>query len=379
MEAIIRDHVLKFLTANQLLSEKQYGFMKGRSTVTQLLKVMDDWTRWLENGGQIDVVYTDLEKAFDKVPHKMLIAKLKTLKLSESVIKWIESFLMNRRQRVKINDSMSRWTPVVSGIPQGTVLGPLLFIIYINDIVSFCQSGSHLFLYADDAKIFRYIENENDYFKLQADIHDIVRWINKALLKLNINKCKIVSFGRNVSDYEYEIDNIKLERLKSIKDLGVMFDEKLKFDLHIKEKSAKANSILGVIKRNFQNFTQSAGILLYKSMVRSHLEYAVQVWSPYRKGDIDTLEKVQMRATKLICKNKNLSYEERLRLLNLPTLKFRRHRGDMIELYKIVHGMYDVSTTVNLSFRGLSRTRGHCFKLYPQHVKYDVRKYFFYK
>lgn len=199
----------------------------------------------------------------------------------------------------------------------------------------------------------------------------------KTKLKLNTNRCRIVSFGRNIRDYDYEIDNIKLERQKSIKDLGVIFDENLKFDLHIKEKSARANSILGIIKRNFKNFTQSAGIMLYKSLVRSHLEYAVQVWSPYRKGDIDALEKVQMRATKLICKNKNLSYEERLRLLNLPTLKFRRHRGDMIEVFKIVHGMYDDTTTVDLSFRYSSRTRGHCYKLYPQHVKYDVRKYFF--
>ena len=377
LESILRDHIMKFLTNNGLLSERQYGFVKGRSVVTQLLRVMDDWTRLLENGGQVDVVYTDLEKAFDKVPHKMLVAKLKQLNLNESITRWIESFLVNRRQRVKINDCLSKWTPVVSGIPQGTVLGPLLFIIYINDIVNFCQSGSHIFLYADDAKIFRYIKDEKDFFLLQADIHDMVRWLNDALLRLNVSKCKNVSFGRNICVYNYEIDNTKIERQEFIRDLGIIFDKKLKFDLHVKEKVAKANNILGIIKRNFKNLSQSAGILLYKSLARSHLEYAVQVWSPYRKGDIDALEKVQMRATKMLCKNKNLTYKERLRLLNIPTLKFRRHRGDMIEVFKIVHDIYDKGTTVKLSFHNSSRTRGHGYKLYQQHVKYDLRKYFF--
>jgi hypothetical protein len=205
----------------------------------------------------------------------------------------------------------------------------------------------------------------------------MVRWLNDALLRLNVSKCKNVSFGRNICVYNYEIDNTKIERQEFIRDLGIIFDKKLKFDLHVKEKVAKANNILGIIKRNFKNLSQSAGILLYKSLARSHLEYAVQVWSPYRKGDIDALEKVQMRATKMLCKNKNLTYKERLRLLNIPTLKFRRHRGDMIEVFKIVHDIYDKGTTVKLSFHNSSRTRGHGYKLYQQHVKYDLRKYFF--
>ena len=251
-ESVLRDSILKHFINNNLFNDRQYGFIKGRSTAMQLLKILDEWTECLENGGQIDVLYTDLEKAFDKVPHKLLIKKLSRYNINPLLVKWIKAFLTDRRQRVRINNSFSHWVSVLSGVPQGSVLGPLLFIIYINDIFEVCEAESSLYLYADDAKLYRHISQCSDSTLLQGDINKLNEWIKRWLLKLNIDKCKLVSYGRSINiDSCYDIDNVQIEKINSIKDLGVVFDTKLKFDVHINEKINKAHSVLGLIKKKF--------------------------------------------------------------------------------------------------------------------------------
>ena len=378
LESIVRDSIIKHFQEHDLFSSKQYGFMKGRSTVTQLLDLLDKWTADLESGGQIDVIYTDLEKAFDKVPHEQLLRKLKSYSINSVVLEWVKSFLLNRRQRVRVSNSFSEWTKVLSGVPQGSVLGPLLFIIYINDLEESCSSESDLALFADDTKLHKYVRSESDSVLLQEDLNNIYKWVNDWLLSLNIDKCKVVSFGRKViNKYKYKIDDHILDNVDEIKDLGVIFDSKLKFAVHISDKINKAFSVLGVINRNFKYMTMDTFIMLYKSMVRSHLEYANLVWYPYRKGDIKRIEKVQRRATKLIPSLKRLSYEDRLKKLNLPTLAFRRLRGDMIEVYKIVTGKYGNNKTLKLKTNKEINTRGNNYKLYQEQSRYDIRRYFF--
>ena len=382
IESIVRDHITEHLISNKVLSNKQFGFIKGRSTVMQLLKVMDMWTESLELGGQVDVIYTDLEKAFDKVPHKRLISKLHSYKINEGVVKWIESFLTNRRQRVRVNGYFSFWCQVLSGIPQGSVLGPLLFIIFINDLAECCSNGSELFLYADDAKLFRHILSKSDVEILQKDLSDLQAWLDKWLLKLNINKCKVVSFGHHIdstNDYNLLSNGSVsvLEHINNIKDLGVTFDSDLKFDLHINEKINKAHSVMGLIYRNFKYMSTTTFIMLYKSLVRSHLEYANCVWSPFRQMDVEKIEKVQMRATRMIKQLRNYSYKNRLRFLNLPTLKYRRIRGDMIQVYNIISGLHDCDACINFNMSNISYTRGNMFKMQSTHTRYNMRKHFF--
>lgn len=261
----------------------------------QLLKVLDNWSDNLEIGGNIDVIYTDLEKAFDKVPHRRLISKLKSYGINADVIAWVEAFLSFRRQRVKINNVFSEWAPVLSGIPQGSILGPLLFIIYINDLVDSCSNGSELYLYADDAKLFRHILSDLDRGLLQRDLDNLSDWTEKWLLKLNVNKCKYMSYERSshsdTSLNQYTIGGVNLECVEVMKDLGVKFDSKLKFTDHINEKINKAYGVLGLIKRNFQYLSEKCFVTLYKAMVRSHLEYAQAVWSPHLVGHIKILRK----------------------------------------------------------------------------------------
>jgi hypothetical protein len=197
-ESLVRDHIMQYFLKNGLFSKRQFGFIKGRSTVLQLLEILDRWTQYLEEGGQVDVIYTDFEKAFDKVPHRRLISKLKSYDINPEIIKWIEGFLLQRRQRVGIRGKFSDWRKVLSGIPQGSVLGPLLFVIFINDLPEFCGGDSDIFLFADDAKIMKHVTRIEDCSQLQNSCDKLLEWSNTWLLKLNIkNVC--------YSDYLLEI------------------------------------------------------------------------------------------------------------------------------------------------------------------------------
>jgi len=238
---------MKHFLDNQLFSTQQYGFLKGRSTVIQLIKMFDVWTELLEEGGQIDVIYTDLEKAFDKVPHNRLLLKLRYYRVNSNIIDWIRSFLINRKQRVKLNNIFSFWCVVLSGIPQGSILGPLLFIIFINDLPEVCEEIKNIFLYADDAKLFRHIKTQLDHVKLQNMINNVQLWTEKWQLNLNVDKCVSVSFGCRVDDsYSYYLQregiDCKLQRLQAFKDLGVTFQTDLSFRNHIVDKINKANN-----------------------------------------------------------------------------------------------------------------------------------------
>ena len=385
MESIIRDHVMKYFLDNHLFSNRQYGFLKGRSTVLQLLNIIDEWTLKLDSGGQIDCIYFDFEKAFDKVPHRRLISKLHSYGIHNKIILWITDFLDKRQFRVTVNGNFSSWYDVLSGIPQGSILGPLLFIIYINDLTDLYKDvHTKLYIYADDTKLFRHIYNIEDQDELQNDIHKLKKWADEWLLKLNVDKCWGTTYivnNNKMCDTKYYIEQYNkhydLSKVDSAKDLGVKFDSKLAFLDHMNEKVNKAYSILGIIKRNFIYLDKESFVLVYKAMVRPHLEYANSVWCPYKKGDIELVEKVQKRATKLVISLKHLPYMERLKRLKLPTLKYRRLRGDMMEVFKLVHNYYDSEAAVNLNFNTCSLTRGNMYKLQKSACHYNLRKHSF--
>ena len=344
----------------------------------QLLKVLDDWTEAVDARLPVDVIYTDFQKAFDSVPHGGLLQKLTSIGIKGKLHAWIQSFLLNRKQRVKIKGCTSEWMDVLSGVPQGSVLGPLLFIIYINDIVD--TLGCHCYLYADDMKLYKIIQSSNDCTALQTDLDRVVEWSSNWKIKLNIAKCKVIRLNGNENMVMpmYSISENghaqALQKTDSEKDLGIKIDSHLNFDDHIAETVNKANRILGLIRRNFKDLNNSSFCALYKALVRSHLEYGQSVWSPYKLKHIDALEAVQRRATKILPSLKNLCYAERLRKLSLPTLTYRRIRGDMIELYKIMHGIYSSDACPKLELNCLYKTRGHSYKLFKRSCLTNTRK-----
>ena len=326
MESIIRDKVVEHMQKNNLFSPKQFGFIAGRSTILQLLHVLDIWTEIIDQGGTLDVIYCDFMKAFDKVPHKRLVHKVSKYGVTENVLGWINSFLSNRTQCVTVNKCVSDRAPVTSGIPQGSVLGPLLFVIYINDLPEVVDKDSYAFLFADDLKAFRQISSENDKLILQNDIDNLVKWADTWLLKFHPNKCVSMSLGAKVYN-EYYMGDHKLDISHCEKDLGILIDDKLNFEKHVTQSVNKANRIMAIARKTFDYMDLQTFSYIFKGLVRPHLEYGAPLWSPHTLKTKKLIENVQKRATKTVPGLSGLSYEEHLRKLKLPTLAYRRARG----------------------------------------------------
>lgn len=376
LEKFVREALLLHMTKNDLFTDSQFGFRNHRSTILQLLTVMEDWTEALDNNYQVDSVYLDFAKAFDSVPHCRLIHKLNAYGIKGQLQDWISDFLSNRRQRVCINGSSSSWKDVVSGIPQGSILGPILFIIYINDLPSLTQSVCKLF--ADDSKVYQAIRKPSDQITLQEDIFKLCNWSNRWLLRFNVQKCKIITFGNSLHSYRYRMfdknDNISYINVDSTeKDLGVTFSSNLHFDDHISQMVNKANKLIGLIRRTFTFMDKQLFNQLYKALIRPHLDYGDSIYFPITKKNKRIVENVQRRATRLVPELQNMSYEDRLRQLNLPTLNYRRKRGDIIQTFKIIHKIDDISMDKFFSFSTNSVTRGHSLKLRKPRANKSVR------
>ena len=370
LESIIRDAIVNHMIQNAFFSKYQYGFISKRSATLQLLKVMEIWCNILDKGGTIDAIYMDFMKAFDTVAHRRLIEKLRSYGITGNILSWIEDFLKNRKQCVNVNGYKSKWCNVTSGIPQGSVLGALLFVIFINDLPE--NIKSNIFLFADDTKFFKEVTNDEDAQVIQEDLNTLNKWSNTWLLKFHPDKCvnMRISTSRNnqTEKYKYTLGNSELKYVDKVKDLGVVVDSKLKYDQHMSAKVNTANSIMGTIKRTFKHLDNDTFKLLYCSHVRSQLEYGNQVWSPYLKKDVKLVESVQRRATKCIRAIKDLSYPERLEHLKLPSLSYRRARGEMIEVWKMIN-VYDQEVIPTLLKPPQDFTRGHTHKLYTSKCK----------
>ena len=370
MESIVRDKLMLHMESNNLFSKDQFGFRSGYFCVTQLLHVLEEWSKALDSYEQIDVIYLDFRKAFDTVAHERLANKLHAYGIRGNVLNCINSFLHDRKQKVVINGEESSWSNVLSGIPQGSVLGPALFLVFINDLPPSIKNLVKIF--ADDTKVYSTVGAicDREQLELQEDLDESSEWSGIWDLGFNAKKCKSLHIGRNNPRHRYYMhesgEQIPIEQVDSEKDLGVTFESTLRFDKHISNCVNKANRMLGLIKRSFSFMDKEMFLPLYKALIRPHLEYATVVWSPFLKKDIFLIENVQRRATKIVRSIRNLSYEERLKHLGLPTLKYRRERNDMIQVYKIMNGIdkLDVNTFFKMSTD--TRTRGHNFKITKQ-------------
>ena len=362
MESLVRDAIIEHLVKNNVLVDAQHGFVPGRDCLTQLLLCLEHWTTMIENGSAFDVIYTDFAKAFDSVAHERLLMKLEAIGIKGNVLNWIRSFLTGRTQSVRVDDATSEWRNVISGIPQGSVLGPLLFVVFINDMPdevkqNFCK------LFADDCKLYGIVNNAEEN-SLQNDLSNLENWSKRWQLPSNATKCKVMHFGRVNPRQDYQMGGHTLEAIDQEKDLGVIVDDTLKFHVHTAAAAKKGNQMLDVIKKAYCTCDALTIPILYKAMVRPLLEYGNVIWGPHYKMDMRSIESVQRRATKLIPELRDKSYEERLQHLSLPSLVYRRRRGDMIVMYKIVKGLVRVDLKELFNPMEFTKTRGHQFRVH---------------
>ena len=377
LESLIRDEIVRFFTENQLYTNCQHGFRKKRSCTTQLLEVMEDITKLLDEKNSVDIIYLDFRKAFDTVPHERLLVKLEAYGISGKIVSWIREFLVNRQQVVRVGDELSKKIEVKSGIPQGSILGPILFTIFINDLPD--NVSSYCKVFADDTKIYN-SHDKSDH--LQQDLISMQEWTNAWNLHFNINKCKVLHVGKNNKNSDYTLstengENIQITVTQEERDLGVVFDQALSFDTHIHNSVNKANKMLGLIKRTFCYLDKDTFCKLYKALVRPHLEYANTVWYPMLKRQSIVIERVQRRATKLVKKCSKLSYAERLNYLGLHSLYGRRVRGDLIQTYKIFNNIDDLNWFKFFTNTLLTTTRNSDGKIFVQHCFTKLRKHCF--
>ena len=375
MESIIRDHIVEHLDKHNLIKNSQHGFRRNRSCLTNLLEFFHGIIENYDTHKSVDIIYLDFQKAFDTVPHIRLLEKLRAHGIRGNVLNWIAKWLRDRKQRVVVDGKESEWATVTSGVPQGSVLGPLLFLIYINDLdVNLITSISK---FADDTKLGGKVLNVEDRNRIQADLDKIVEWSATWQMKFNTEKCKVLHIGSKNVKFQYRMSDNILESVSEEKDLGVIVTEDLKPDKQCTKAVSKANKMLGFISRNFEYKSQDIILPLYKSLVRPHLEYGIQFWNPYLRKDIEKLERVQRRATKLIPSLRHKTYEERISATKLTTLETRRLRGDLIQTFKIINKFDNVDADNYFDSCKDTRTRNNGFKLKSKCFNGNIAKNFF--
>ncbi|XP_069618598.1 uncharacterized protein [Ranitomeya imitator] len=283
-EGFLRDVILDYLNENNCLTPYQHGFMRNRSCQTNLISFYEEVSYRLDHGESLDVVYLDFSKAFDTVPHKRLVHKMRMLGLGENVCKWVSNWLSDRKQRVVINGIVSNWVAVTSGVPQGSVLGPVLFNIFINDLVEGLHSKISIF--ADDTKLCKAVNTREDSILLQMDLDKLETWAERWQMRFNNDKCKVIHMGRRNQCHHYTLNGKPLGKSDREKDLGILVNDKLTWSSQCQAAAAKANRIMGCIKRGLDTHDESIILPLYKSLVRPHMEYCVQFWAPVLRKDI---------------------------------------------------------------------------------------------
>ena len=303
--------------------------------------------------------------------------------LEGKLLAWIEEWLTGRSQRVVLNGKQSEWGPIKSGVVQGSVLGPCLFLMFINDIDQAVEGvGGMMKKFADDTKWGKKVMNEEDRVAFQQGVDSLHRWSAEWQMPFNEDKCHVLHVGRTNARYQYSMGGAVLESVMQEKDVGVIIAENLKPSLQCAKAAQKANGVLGQLTRGVSYRDKECFMGLYQTYVRPHLEYAVAAWSPWTQGDKEILEAVQRRSVMMVTNLKGKNYSQRLEELGMTTLEERRERGDLIQAYKVLTGKERVSyqtwfqMCIELEDMRGTRTRAGMFNVERMEGRLEIRKNF---
>ena len=360
-ERIIRDRLTTYLESNDLLSSFQHGFRKGKSCLTQLLKHLENIILNLMSDAETDSIFLDFAKAFDKVDHQILLQKIRNLGITGKLYDWLADFLSNRHQVVVLDGVMSYIAAVISGVPQGTVLGPILFLIFINDIND-CVQHSVIGCFADDTRASMAINSEADAILLQEDINSLLHWA--VINNMEMHKDKFVFINFNCRSKKFYLpllpfyeDHLKytlsedqlLEPSIEVKDLGIIFTPDLSWSSHVNSLTSAAKKKAGWALSSFHDRSPVTMLTLYKSLIRSRLEYGCPLWNGLSLTQVRDIEAVQrFFSNKIICPPHVTDYCDRLKFFHLMSLQRRRERYVILFMWKIFYGK--VSNDLNIKF-----------------------------
>nr|CAD2193654.1 unnamed protein product [Meloidogyne enterolobii] len=370
LEKILASKLVEHARKNRIFPQEQHGYHMGRSVTTQLLEVMDDLTMALENKKSVDIIYFDLSKAFDTISHERLLSKLKLLNIPDTLTKWLKHYLSNRTFSVKIHESFSEKMLIKSGVPQGSLLGPILFLYYIHDLTEFCYTENvTVKLYVDDIKAY-YIFKDNPVNSnpLQEFIEKFSEYTEINGLDIAIKKCNILHLGTKNPRTIYTIEDThitEIGRNQTVRDLGIFFDHELKFHNHIDIICNKARRISYTILRSLKSNDERFLINMFTTYVRSILEFSSPVWNPYYKKYINKIEKIQKDFVRMVYNRKHNirlneripNYSELLRLYHIDSLENRRIITDLKIFHKHCIGLSPININ-NPYFIIPSKTRG---------------------
>ena len=378
LEHVVTSALMTHLEENNILRPEQHGFRKSRSCETQLLDFCEELNENLEKGRQSDIVIMDFAKAFDKVNHSLLIHKLQHYGVIGNINQWLNSFLSGRRQAVIVNGTTSEFVSVRSGVPQGSVVGPALFLAYINDLPEQLTSLTRLF--ADDTAVYRLSASENDQSQLQEDLRRLEVWEKSWDMEFHPGKCTTLPVTRSATpkNTEYQLHGHTLATVNSAKYLGVTLTRDLSWDTHINNICQKANKTLGFLRRNLKISSSKIKETAYKTFVRPILEYACTVWDPSGQNNINRLEAVQRRAARFVVNryHNTSSVSCMIDKLQWPSLKHRRKVARLTMLRKILDEEAAFSMK-NIKAAPPRRRRGHSRQLVQIQCRTDYRKYSF--
>lgn len=375
LEHIILKHITVFLEKIKFLSPNQHGFRSGLSTVTQLTEVVHDLASTINNRGQTDIILLDFSKAFDCVCHRKLLIKLKSAIGEGLLFSWIENFLTNRSQFVQYEGHISNIVPVTSGVPQGSVLGPLLFLIFINDLTS--NINCNIKLFADDCIIYKEVTSYTDHINLNECLTKLADWCAKWQMSINVKKSAAMTVTRkqNPSQFIYTIHGSPLTNVVQHKYLGITLTSDLRWDTHIANVTAAALRKLFYLKRRLRIAPAPAKLLAYTMFVRPVLEYANVVWFPYTLSGISKLEAVQRKAIRFV-HNKFKRTDSPTNLLassGIEKLATRAKEARLRFLYQLLHGHYKVDVSKYVTFSQSRPTRHkHKYSLQEYSSNSDV-------
>ena len=360
-EKILRKKIIEFLQKTGKLSDSQHGFRSGRSTLSQLLSHFDKVLTGLERGEDVHVVYLDFAKAFDKVDFGVVLKKLKSLGIRGKLGRWIHCFLTGRTQRVVVGGASSSVKEVISGVPQGSVLGPLLFLIMIGDIDKSVLTA-FLSSFADDTRVGHGIKTMEDLEKFQKDLDNIYEWASKNNMKFNSSKFECIRYGEEKFPTVKQLNDQgeMIEAREHVKDLGIHMSQDCTFGFHIRNVAVATKGLCNWVLRVFQTRDEMSMKKLFTYLIRSKLEYGCQIWNPTKKQEIVELEMVQRQFIKRIEDIEHLTYPEQLKKLKFYSLERRRERYLIIYLWKMMENL--VPKCIDLKRRNGGRN-GRSFRL----------------